>query len=324
MDGAWLRDVHGFGWGRPAAARLLLWWCLQPWARGADLAYNVTLTGVGADYPLNFSAAWSVSVGSHALVVASGGCAAGTYCPAGSAAPLLCPAGYWCGALAGAGAACDATYTSAPGGASAADCAWLVRNVSVAGVGVGWALNFSAAWNVSVGSDALVVASGGCAAGAYCPAGAAAGLVCPAGYYCGAPAGAPAACAAGFTSPPGGASPADCALRWFNVTLLGVAANATLNWTAGLPPGWAEAAGADALGVGVAACPAGRWCPAGCAEPVVCAQGSYSGATGLSTAAAACGAACGAGSYCPDPGLRYPCPPHTASPPGSVSQLGCA
>jgi hypothetical protein len=73
-----------------------------------------------------------------------------------------------------------------------------------------------------------------------------------------------------------------------------------------------------------AACPAGRYCPAGSPSPLVCPLGTYNATTGLATAAEACGAPCPAGSYCPDPGLRYPCPANTASPPGSASQIGCA
>lgn len=329
MDGAWLRGARPFG-GRlaaaaAAAARLLvLWWCVLPRVQGADSVYSVTLSGVGAGYQLNFSSGWNATVLSDTLVVDQGGCQAGTYCPAGGAAPLLCPGGYWCGALVSVGVACDATYTSAAGARSAADCSWRIYNVSVDGVGVAYALNFSTSWNVSVASDTLVVTKGSCGAGTYCPYGTWTPLACPAAYYCNASVGAPAACPAGFTSLSGGTSPSACNLRWFNVTFFGVASNATLNWTANLPAGWLVAVGSDQLVQAIGGCPAGRWCPGGSAAPVVCPLGSYSAATGQTSAATACNASCAAGNYCPDPGRQYPCPTYTSSPPGSVSQLGCA
>jgi hypothetical protein len=106
----------------------------------------------------------------------------------------------------------------------------------------------------------------------------------------------------------------------FSVTLSGVGAGRTVAF----PAGWTAAVASDELVAEVLACPAGRYCPAGSQAPLVCPLGAYSAATGLATAAAACGAPCAANSYCPDPGLQYPCPTNTNSPPGSVSQANCA
>jgi hypothetical protein len=105
----------------------------------------------------------------------------------------------------------------------------------------------------------------------------------------------------------------------FSVTLSGVGAGRTVAF----PAGWTVAVASDELVAAVAECPAGRYCPAGSQAPLVCPLGAYSAATGLATAAAACGAPCAANSYCPDPGLQYPCPANTNSPPGSVSQANC-
>ena len=105
----------------------------------------------------------------------------------------------------------------------------------------------------------------------------------------------------------------------FTVTLRGVLAGRTVAF----PAGWTAAVASDELVGAVAACPAGRYCPAGSQDPLVCPLGTYSNATGLATVAEACGAMCAANSYCPDPGVRYPCPAHTGSPEGSVSQVGC-
>jgi hypothetical protein len=105
----------------------------------------------------------------------------------------------------------------------------------------------------------------------------------------------------------------------FSVTLSGVGAGRAVAF----PAGWTVAVASDELVSAVAVCPAGRFCPAGSQDPLVCPLGTYSAATGLATAAAACGARCAANSYCPDPGVMYPCPAHTSSPEGSVSQIGC-
>jgi hypothetical protein len=67
-------------------------------------------------------------------------------------------------------------------------------------------------------------------------------------------------------------------------------------------------------------CPAGRYCPAGTSEPLLCDAGKFSATYGRSTK---CVGDCQANYYCPDPGKRVPCPSNTHSGWGKVSQSDC-
>lgn len=67
-------------------------------------------------------------------------------------------------------------------------------------------------------------------------------------------------------------------------------------------------------------CPAGRYCPKGTSEPVVCDAGKFSSSTGRTTK---CVGDCEANFYCPDPGKKVQCPEHTHSGWGKASQADC-
>ena len=67
-------------------------------------------------------------------------------------------------------------------------------------------------------------------------------------------------------------------------------------------------------------CPAGRYCPAGTSQPIVCDAGKFSTQIGRSTP---CIGACQPNYYCPDPGKRVACPANTHSDWGKKSQADC-
>ena len=68
------------------------------------------------------------------------------------------------------------------------------------------------------------------------------------------------------------------------------------------------------------ACPAGFYCPlAGVSSPIICSDGTYSAAAGLS---AAC-PACDAGYFCPNTTVRLPCNAGDYCPAGSNASAPC-
>jgi hypothetical protein len=67
-------------------------------------------------------------------------------------------------------------------------------------------------------------------------------------------------------------------------------------------------------------CPAGRYCPAGTSDPILCPAGFYSSQARRSTT---CPFKCFANYYCPDPGKLVQCPANTHSAPGGSSQVDC-
>jgi hypothetical protein len=102
-----------------------------------------------------------------------------------------------------------------------------------------------------------------------------------------------------------------------NVTLMGVAIDETF---VKLPKNWSTTLQSDSTEVVNGFCPAGRYCPLGSNTPLVCPLGTYSDKVNQSKP---CQFVCWSNYYCPDPGVKYPCPSHTKSTHSSVSQLDC-
>ena len=228
-----------------------------------------------------------------ANVMAPTACVSPSYCPAGSSVAQACPTGFWC------------TTTKATT----------------------------------------------CGAGYYCPAGATAQIKCRVASYCPiasvvdkspAPATAAAvpettttaaaaayttaAAAATTTTTTNGTGFAETAAAFQpaaavvvrNVTVRGMSLG--LGGALTLPSGWAYVWLSEDVETVSGLCPAGRYCPAGVGPPVSCPLGTYSPATGRE---GICQQACDPNAYCPDPAVRYDCPPHTSSTAGSVSQMDC-
>ena len=87
-----------------------------------------------------------------------------------------------------------------------------------------------------------------------------------------------------------------------------------------MPVGWNASVRVKNVSGAYGDCPAGRYCPAGTGEPVVCPAGFYSSQTKRVTV---CPFKCYMNNYCPDPGKLVPCPPNTHSAIGGTSQLDC-
>lgn len=102
-----------------------------------------------------------------------------------------------------------------------------------------------------------------------------------------------------------------------NVTMTGVKLNETFE---SIPRNWSTTLSSEATEVVAGNCPAGRYCPSGSDLPKMCPLGTYSPVENLTEP---CKYVCWSNYYCPDPGVKLPCPAHTTSKHSSVSQLDC-
>jgi hypothetical protein len=117
------------------------------------------------------------------------------------------------------------------------------------------------------------------------------------------------------------AAPSTTAVRRMmrvNVTLSGL----SLNQSLGLPGRWWASVDWQTPAASTGECPAGRYCPEGAGPPVMCKMGLFSSIVKRETQCPI-GSVCHPDNYCPDPGIKKPCPTNTWSKGGSTSLLDC-
>jgi hypothetical protein len=103
-----------------------------------------------------------------------------------------------------------------------------------------------------------------------------------------------------------------------NVTLSGL----SLNQSLGLPGRWWASVDWQTPAASTGECPAGRYCPEGAGPPVMCKMGLFSSIV-RRNAECPSTSVCHPDHYCPDPGIKKPCPTNTWSKFGSTSLLDC-